>query len=115
MVTLELAYNVALGRYLKDPKMIWNVSVVANNHVGVDCPYPYGLITQDGTWPMTVSICTDGRRHHALKSMRKASWRSYGDGQTNRCGGCLHATVTGSRSARAWYEGRSSSFTTAPT
>ena len=53
MVTLELAHNVALGRYLKEPKMIWNVSVVANNHVGVDCPYPYGLITQDGTWPMT--------------------------------------------------------------
>ena len=55
MVTLELAYNVALGRYLKDPKMIWNVSVVAKNHLGVDCPYPYGLITQDETWPMTLA------------------------------------------------------------
>ena len=42
-----------MGRYLKDPKMIWNVSVVANNHVGIVRPSPDGLITQDGTWPMT--------------------------------------------------------------
>ena len=55
MVTLELAYNVALGRYLKDPKMIWNVSVVANNHVGIACPSPDGLITQGRTWPMTLA------------------------------------------------------------
>ena len=69
---------MALDRYLKDPKMIWNVLVAANNHVGIVCPSPDGPITWDKTGPMTRAHLQNWTRtwtgrHQLEKTMRSSS------------------------------------------